>query len=46
MVGEFFENCLSEVDKMYLKSSTMVGKNFENWLSEVAKIIHNGWRKF
>ena len=41
MVGENFENYLSEVAKMQLKSSTVVGENFENYLSEVAKMHLN-----
>ena len=41
VVGENFENYLSEVAKMHLKSSTMVGEMFENYLSEVAKMHLN-----
>ena len=38
MVGEKFENYLTEVAKMHLKSSTMVGENFEKYLTEVVKV--------
>jgi hypothetical protein len=37
MVGENFENHLSEMAKMHLKPSTMDGEIFENYLSEMAK---------
>ena len=38
MVGENFENYLSEVTKMYLKSSTMAREHFESYLSEMTKM--------
>ena len=50
MVGENFENCISEMARTALKLSTMVGKFFENCISEMArnalKKIHYGRRKF
>jgi hypothetical protein len=49
IVGENFENCISEMSRNTLKMSTMAGDIFETCISEMArnalKNIHHGWRK-
>ena len=50
MVGEYFDNCISEMARDALKMFTIVGENFEICISEMArnglKTVHHGWRKF
>ena len=36
MVGEIFENCISEMTRNALKLFTMVGENFEICITEMA----------
>ena len=50
MVGENFENCISEMVRNALKMFIIVGENFEICISEMArnglKTVHHDWRKF